>query len=203
MHLCDNFHTRTWHVGVRNSASVWQFSHCRRENFCVYAFVWQFSHSHLACRSLRFYESSVLMRFLFLSSFSAFLCICLVVQQRGSNRVRIRFESDSNRIRTGIIFNFLWVAAAGVFFNVGWDATRFCQPIKANCFYCFFRRKRKVAWRGFELTRFRKRAAQSASPRLVPWAKMATVKDWECTMVHTSRRTQAHFLLHPVEVEKS
>ena len=22
VHLCDNFHTRTWHVGVRNSASV-------------------------------------------------------------------------------------------------------------------------------------------------------------------------------------
>ena len=46
---------------------------------------------------LRFYESSVLMRFLFLSSFSAFLCICLVVQQR----IRIGFESDSNPIRIG------------------------------------------------------------------------------------------------------
>ena len=41
----------------------------------------------------------------------------------------------------------------------------------------------------FETTRFDKRAAQSASPRLVPWAKMATVKTKKRTSTPTSRRT--------------
>ena len=45
---------------------------------------------------LRFYESSVLMRFLFLSSFSAFFMLRMY-----NSMVRIGFESDSNRIRTG------------------------------------------------------------------------------------------------------
>lgn len=45
---------------------------------------------------LRFYESSVLMRFLFLSSFSAFFMLRMY-----NSVVRIGFESDSNRIRTG------------------------------------------------------------------------------------------------------
>ena len=168
---------------------------------------------------LRFYESSVLMRFLFLSSFSAFFMLRMY-----NSMVRIGFESDSNRIRTGfepesfLIFYMGTIRVVATctirvvpmgnewrrrtfFFALVETRRDFANP-KA-VFNCFDRRKRKVSWRGLELTRFRKRAAQSASPRLVPWAKMATVKDWECTMVHTSRRTQAHFLLHPVEVEKS
>ena len=140
---------------------------------------------------LRFYESSVLMRFqkFFFLLFLRFYEYASVVQQRGSNRIRIEFESDSNRNH----FEFALSGGGGRFFYVGWDATRFCQPTKAvlDCFDYFFRRKRKMSWRGLELTRFRKRAAQSASPRLVPWAKMATVKTWECTTAHTPRRTQA------------
>jgi hypothetical protein len=63
---------------------------------------------------LRFYESSVLMRFLFLSSFSAFFMLRMynsmvrIGFESDSNRIRIGFEPDSNRIRTGIIFNFLY-----------------------------------------------------------------------------------------------
>ena len=56
---------------------------------------------------LRFYESSVLTCFLFLFLLLRFYEYASVVQQRGSNRIRIEFESDSNRIRTGIIFNLL------------------------------------------------------------------------------------------------
>ena len=48
---------------------------------------------------------------------------------------------------------------------------------------------RKMMPAGFETTRFDKRAAQSASPRLVPWAKMATVKTRWRTLAHTPWRT--------------
>ena len=51
---------------------------------------------------LRFYESSVLMRFLFLSSFSAFLWICLGCTTTG-------LESDSNRIRIGFEPESFWI----------------------------------------------------------------------------------------------
>ena len=56
----------------------------------------------------------------------------------------------------------------------------------------------KDMWRsarqGFETSWLHKRAAQSASPRLVPWAKMATVKTRMCTLVHTPWRTRAPFV---------
>ena len=48
--------------------------------------------------------------------------------------------------------------------------------------------KNMSSWR-IETSRFDKRAAQSASPRLVPWAKMATVKIRLRTLAHTSWRT--------------
>ena len=61
---------------------------------------------------LRFYESSVLMRFLFLSSFSAFFMfrmynsVARIGFESDSNRIRIGFEPDSNRNHFLI---FIWV----------------------------------------------------------------------------------------------